>query len=233
MPLLDHFRRPAIQRAPWPSLNTVWVAQVMAQLNALLPADRYAAFGRAHLGAEAEADISEFEMPGKWPAGEPDGGLAVAPPLATVETAVLDEFEVEVKDVVEDMRLVGVIEFVSPANKDRPETRRRLVSKCLTYLDLGVGVILVDIVTTARANLHNELAVELGAQPPAFLPVGEPYVAGYRPSKDEERWTINMWPYSVAVGAVIPPVPLALKNGPLVPVDFETAYTQALAVHRL
>ncbi len=233
MPLLDHFRKPTETRAPWSSLSTVWVAQVLAQLNAVLPADRYAALGRTHLGVEAEADISEFEMPGKWSPDEPGGGLAVVPPLATVETAVLDEFEVEVKDVRDDMNLVGVIEFVSPANKDRPETCRRLVSKCLTYLDLGVGVIIVDIVTTARANLHNELAVLLGAQPPAFLPVGEPYLAAYRPSKDEERWTINMWPYSVAIGATIPPVPLALKNGPLVPVDFESAYVQALAVHRL
>ncbi len=232
MPLLDHFRKPTESRAPWASVCGSWVHLVMAQLNALLPADRYAAMGRSHLGAEAEADIAEFEMPGKW-SPEDGGGLAVAPPVVTVETVVLDEFEVEVKDVRDDMRLVGVIEFVSPANKDRPETRRRLVSKCLTYLDLGVGVILVDIVTTARANLHNELALELGAQAPAFLPVGEAYLAGYRPSKDEDRWTINMWPYAVALGATIPPVPLALKNGPLVPVDFETAYMQALAVHRL
>jgi hypothetical protein len=233
MPLLDHFRKPTETRAPWASVCGSWINYVMAQLNALLPADRYAAFGRTHLGADAEADISEFEMPGKWSPDTSEGGLAVAPPLATVETIVLDEFEVEVKDVRDDMSLVGVIEFVSPANKDRPETRRRLVSKCLRYLDLGVGVILVDIVTTARSNLHNELALELGARAPAFLPVGEAYLAGYRPSKDEDRWTINMWPYAVALGGTIPPVPLALKNGPIVPVDFESAYTLALAVHRL
>ena len=233
MPLLDHFRKPTETRAPWPSLNTVWVGKVMGQLNRNLPADRYAALSKSHLGSDAEADVSEFEVPGGWPPAGGGGGLAVAPPLAFDETSVLDEFEVEVKDVRDDMRLVGVIEFVSPANKDRPETRRRLVAKCLSYLDLGVGLILVDVVTNRHANLHNELAVELGARPPVFLPAADAYLAGYRPSKDEERWRIAMWPYPVGVGTLIPSVPLALKGGPLVPVDFEAAYMQTLAEHNL
>ncbi len=232
MPLLDHFRLPVRARAAWPSVSGSWVHLVMAQLNATLP-PQYAAQGRSHLGAEAEADISEFVAPGKWPPPDAEGGVAVAPPLGRVETIVLDEFEVEVLDTVDDMRLVGVIEFVSPRNKDRPRARRRLVSKCLSYLDLGVGLILVDVVTSRTGNVHNELLAELGESTELLLSQGQPYLAGYRPSKDGDRWGIDVWPYSVPIGTPMPAVPLAIKDGPLVPVDFETTYMQALSVHRL
>ena len=46
-------------------------------------------------------------------------------------------------------------------------------------------------------------------------------VAGYRPIRNADTWTIGMWPYSVPVGSPIPPVPLALKGGPLIPIDLE------------
>ena len=65
------------------------------------------------------------------------------------------------------------------------------------------------------------------------MPEGSTYVAGYRPMRDADKWTIDMGPYSVPVGSVFPPIPLALKGGPLIPIDLETAYTEALADHRL
>jgi hypothetical protein len=235
MPLLDHFQPPARIRAPWESLGHSWVTRMMAYLNRLLPRDRYQAFSSVHLGAEAEADIAEFEVPGDW-STRGDGGVATlaAPPVVTVEAAIPDEFEVEVKDVREGMSLVGVIEFISPANKDRPETREKLVSKALTYLDLGIGVILVDIVTNRLVNLHNELVVALKVRKAARLPDDAPtYVAGYRPTREDGRWTIDMWPYVAPVGAIVPTVPLALKGGPLVPVDLEGTYCAALADHNL
>lgn len=232
MPLLDHFRPPASVRAPWTSLSTSWVRSVMAELNRTLPADRYLALAKAHLGPEAEADIAEFETSDEWPPFESTGGLAVAPPVVTVDTEVTDEFEVEVHDTKEAMALVGVIEFISPANKDRPDTRWRLVSKVKAYLNLGVGVILVDIVTSRHANLHNELAAELRV-PAAAMGETATYLSGYRPTRTEDRLTINMWPYPAAVGSPLPDVPLALKGGPVIAIDFETTYTQALADHRL
>ena len=234
MPLLDHFQPPARIRAPWESLGTSWVTRVMTHLNCVLPGDRYLAFSRVHLGAEAEADVAEFEVPGDWSATG-DGGLATlaAPPVVSVEATIPEEFEVEVKDVREGMALVAVIEFISPANKDRPETRDRLVSKAVTYLGLGVGVVLIDVVTNRLANLHNELVAALKVRKAARLPDVPTYVAGYRPTREDGRWTVDMWPYSVPIGSAIPSVPLALKGGPLVALDLESTYTAALAEHRL
>lgn len=233
MPLLDHFLPPARIRAPWESLGHSWVAKLMAHLNRLLPKDRYQAFSAIHLGADAEADIAEFEVSGEWADGGRVATLA-APPVVTVEAAIPDEFEVEVKDAREGMALVGVIEFVSPANKDRPESREKLVSKTMTYLDLGIGVVLVDTVTNRLANLHNELVAALKVRKAARLPDDEAtYVAGYRPTREDGRWIIDMWPYSAPVGKNLPTVPLALKNGPLVPLDLEGSYCAALADHNL
>jgi len=235
MPLLDHFRPPAEIRAPWASLGTIWVSKVMAHLNKVLPGDRYLALAKVYLGSEAEADISEFEMPGDWASSNDFGGLATlaAPPVVTIDAAIPDEFEVEVKDTREGMALVAVIEFISPSNKDREESRRQLVSKTKTYLDLGVGVILIDVVTNRSANLHNELVSVLKGKSAARLGAGSTYVAGYRPLRVGDKWTIDMWPYSVPVGSKLPPVPLALKGGPLIPIDLEATYTEACADHRL
>lgn len=232
MPLLDHFRPPISTRAPWPSLGTLWVGRVMGYLNRILPGERYAAVSTVHLGAQAEADVAEFEIPGDW-SPQTAGGLVVAPPLLTIEATLDDQFDVEVRDTFEGMALVGVIEFVSPGNKDRTEARQRIVAKALAYLDMGVGVILVDVVTNRGANLHNELVAELRSPETAHLPNVSIYLAGYRPNRIEDRWTIDMWPYPVTVGELLPSVPLALKGGPMVPVDFETTYREALAEHRL
>ena len=50
------------------------------------------------------------------------------------------EYEVRVYDAERDRRLVAAVEIVSPANKDRPESRRAFVSKCVTLLRQRVSV---------------------------------------------------------------------------------------------
>ena len=65
-------------------------------------------------------------------------------------------FEVRVFDTSAGPRLVAAIELVSPGNKDRPEVRRAFAVKCASYLYHGIGLIVVDVVTERRANLHNE-----------------------------------------------------------------------------
>ena len=60
-------------------------------------------------------------------------------------------------EVWDGARLVAVIEIVSPGNKDRAEARRTFAGKCAAYLQRGIGLITIDIVTNRNANLHNEL----------------------------------------------------------------------------
>ena len=58
--------------------------------------------------------------------------------------------------------LVAVIELVSPANKDRPESRQAFVAKCAVLLRKGVAVSIVDLVTTRRFNLYAQLMEFIG-----------------------------------------------------------------------
>ena len=64
------------------------------------------------------------------------GGVAVATwappkPTLTLETELpdQDEYEVRIYDERHGRRLVAAIELISPANKDRPESRRAFVGK--------------------------------------------------------------------------------------------------------
>jgi hypothetical protein len=238
MPLLDHFRKPTDTRAPWSSVGTFWVTALAKSINASLPRDRYLALVTVHLGDKAEADIAEFELGSGLPFEEHNGHGSTATLLApeavaTFEATFPDEFEVQIKDLRDDMRLVGVVEFVSPANKDRESERTQFVSKCLAYLDAGIGLVLVDVVTTRAANLHNEVMAALDAPDKAKLPDVPTYVASYRPTRPHERTRIATWPYPCEVGKPIPGVPLALKNGPTVRLDLEGTYLDVLTGHNL
>lgn len=228
MPLLDHFHPPLQDQAPWTSICTMWIASLVKSLNRSLPRDRFRAFAKAHLSSTAEADVAEYEIDPTTTSN--DGGVAVAtlPALYTLEAQFPDEFEVQVHEYREGMRLSAVIELVSPGNKDREAERRRFTSKCAAYLSLGVGVIVVDVVTNRRANFHNLLLEELGGARHLLPPETASYVAAYKPNPWNPS-SIEVWPYVAPVGSLIPSVPLPLREGPSILVDLEGTYSEAIA----
>jgi hypothetical protein len=59
------------------------------------------------------------------------------------------------------------------------------------------------------------------------------YAVAYRPLRREEREEIEFWSFPLAVGAVLPTLPLALQADLVVPVDFEAAYTDACRRRKL
>jgi Protein of unknown function (DUF4058) len=144
-----------------------------------------------------------------------------------------DRFEVRVFSMRDGRRLVGAVELISPGNKDRAEERQAFVAKCASYLQQGVSVVVVDIVTTRRANLHNELVRWLNA-PAAQLP-DEPalYAAAYRPVLRGETPQIDVWAEACAVGAALPRMPLRLTGDHFVPVEFEATYLETCRQRRL
>lgn len=231
MPLRDHFRPPA-EEGEWSPVHSAWAVALMGWLNHTLPADEYRARAHIHLGTQVEADVAEFERAGA-DRGSRNGAVATLPtvtaPVATVVAVFPDEFEVQVKDRIGNLVLAGVIELVSPANKKETRERRSFVGKCAAYLDQGVGLVIVDVVTDRLANFHNELMAALGGT--HAFPKGVPtYVAGYKPVRREGRNEIDVWAEPAVVGQPVPSVPLALRRGPLVPLDLEATYAQALAL---
>src|SRR4051794_66390 len=59
----------------------------------------------------------------------------------------LDGFEVLVYQNSGGAEVRAAIELVSPLNKDRPECRRTFTSRCAGYLQHGIGVLIIDVVT--------------------------------------------------------------------------------------
>src|SRR5437870_5055952 len=167
MPLRDHFHSPWSDENLWEGFHSAWANTIVRHLNESLLPPQFRAMPQIHLGASVETDVGTFEHltpNGRAAAegGSPALATAVWAPPEPVQTLTFefldqDACEIRVYDAKRGMRLVGAIEFISPGNKDRPETRRAFVAKCAAYLQEQVGLIIVDVVTQRRANLHEEL----------------------------------------------------------------------------
>lgn len=242
MPLLDHFHAPLVDRYPWESFHTFWAVELTSWLNRILPR-RFLAVVQTRLGRRIEADVAECERsaePGEDEEnGEAVGGVAVqtcAPPaVALVMPAVFpDDFEVQIRDERADARLAAVVELVSPRNQDRPDARRAFAAKCAAYLERGIGVVTVDIVTSHHFNMHNELVqlLQLGQQF-AMPESAHLSTVAYRPARRQEKNEIDVWPATLTVGQNLPVMPLALLGYRAVPLDLYTTYHQARQRNRL
>ena len=105
-----------------------------------------------------------------------------------------DTFEVRVLCTDTGPKLVAAIELISPGNKDRPAERRAFATKCASYLYQGISVIIVDIVTNRRANLHNEILRLMEAADLLQLPPeSNLYAVAYRPLRRGQGDEIDVW----------------------------------------
>jgi hypothetical protein len=158
------------------------------------------------------------------------------PPAAehTIPALFPDTFEVRIFQTRGGRTLVGAIELISPGNKDRADKRQAFAAKCASYLHQGVSVLLIDIVTDRRANLHNE-TMRLMHAPSAvdFASGVDLYAAAYRPVLRKERPEMDLWKAVCAVGQPLPELPLRLTGDLFVPVDFEAAYMETCRRRRL
>jgi hypothetical protein len=233
MPLLDHFHPPLSETRQWESFHTSWANEIMATLNQeVLPAG-YFAETQVHFGSRVEIDVATMHPPGAPPTSPAEnGGVAVQTWSATdvllMPALFPDEIEVQVIQRSGGPTLVAAIELISPRNKDRAEARRAFASKCIGYLQLGIGVLIVDVVTERRANLHDELVGVLEQTAiyrfpgPSLL-----YCVAYRPLRTEEGGDqIEIRPVPLVLGQALPTMPLALRDGPIIPVDLEVTYTR-------
>jgi hypothetical protein len=209
MPLLDHFHAPLFPLRPWESFHAFWAAALGEWLNGLLP-PRYFAALHTYLGTRIEADVAEFEQAAA--SGELPNGSASLPAVFP------DDVEVQVLDTRDGARLVGVLELVSPGNLDRPEARRVFAAKVAAYLARGVGVLVVDVVTSHHFNLHNEL-IDLLRAPAASAMLADAalYAAAYRPTQAQDASRIDVWLAVLALSAALPVLPLPLLGAASVP----------------
>lgn len=238
MPLRDHFRPPVSKRSSWEGFHGLWPAVIVQQLAPKLP-EGYVAEPRVHLGALYEIDLCAFESDldeepsddGHRRSG--NGGVATATrtapaPSFTVETEFPDEYayEVLIFDLERDRRLVAAIEIVSPANKDRPDSRHLFVAKCANLLRKDVCVSVVDLVTIRRFNLYGELLTLMKTRDPAFHPTPPPtYAATCRKATAEGKTWLQTWSFPLAIGQPLPTaLPVWLTEDLHVMLDLEASY---------
>ncbi len=235
--LLDHFHPPLSVQRPWHGFHHAWASIISFDLNARLP-DGYfsspniqygieidiATFEEAHVSIHQDIDAGSGGRARVWDGPQPTQTLGLPVLTDIVEALVFRDEGAPV--------LVGAIELVSPANKDRPEHREAFVSKCMAYLGQGIGLVIVDVVTDRRANLHDELIGRLIATAAKKLETPL-YAAAYHPVEREDLPLVDIWQESLDIGEQLPMMPLCLKGGPRVVLDLAATYTRTCTEQRI
>lgn len=243
MPLLDHFHPPLYPRHRWHGFHNAWATYLAAALNRTLPQGYFAApnvqfaieIDTVVLRKEAVAYTTSPTM------ANTDSANGSSPatdwhPLAPSQTVPFEPTD----DIVEvlvyggsgDPMLVGAIELISPANKDRHAQRSAFTAKCEAYLRAGVGLLIVDLVTNRTANLHYALLERLGE---IDIPTEQAnlYVAAYHPMMRNEQPLLDLWYSTLTIGQELPPMPLWLRGGPCMRVDVAETYARTCHEQRI
>jgi hypothetical protein len=242
MPLLDHFHPPLSAERRWESFHSSWATKLADALTERWLPPNYIAEEHAHLGPSVEIDVGTFEREADATGQVGSGAVATVGPKVwaapaadgTLPAVFPDTFEVRVLSTDTGPKLVAAIELVSPGNKDRPAQRTAFAIKCASYLYQGISVIIVDVVTSRWANLHNEILGVMGAGDILQLPPEQSlYAVAYQPLRRGQRDEIDVWRSPLALGQALPTLPLGLRADLVIPVDFEATYAEACFRKRL
>ncbi len=227
MVLLDHFRPPLSSRRHWHSFHNAWATYLATDLNQKLP-EGFFAEPNVQFGIDAAA-FEEAVLPvaASWQPSAPRQQILFFPTEAIVEVNILSD--------AAGPTLRSAIELVSPANKDRPEHRQAFLAKCETFLRQGISLVVVDVVTTRKANLHRDLLNSLAANiliDPLTLN-SQLYAAAYHPIHLAEQSKLDVWYETFDVGAVLPTMPLWLDADRCVPLMLQETYEQTCRSQRI
>ncbi|MBE9016310.1 DUF4058 domain-containing protein [Chroococcidiopsis sp. CCALA 051] len=238
MVLLDHFHPPLSVRRHWHAFHNAWATYIASDLNQHLPQGYFAepnvqfgieidvaAFDESTLADDGSGTVIALPLTATdWQPAPPTQTIPFQPTRETVEISI---FSSEAGPT-----LAGAIELVSPANKDCANHRDAFVAKCQTYLNLGIGLVVVDVVTSRNANLHAALMQQLGVanlnQFDADL-----YAVAYRIVERTKQFNLDMWQETLSLGTQLPILPLWLPGELCLPVDLDATYQRTCREQRI
>ena len=227
MSLRDHFRPPLSDRRDWHSFHNAWATYLSAQLNTCLPVGYFA---EPNVTFRIEIDVATLAEEGAG--AKADHSWTPPPPRQTAPVTLSGPVvEVGIFDRTAGPVLAGAIELLSPANKDRPATRAAFVSKCATYLQAGVGLVIVDVVTERTADLHHELLAHLGVV--ATGTAAPLYAAAYRTLDRDGTVSLDVWHEPLALGQHLPTLPMWLRGDLCLPVELQATYERTCVSLRM
>jgi hypothetical protein len=218
----------------WNTIYSAWASKIADALNDVVPAE-FRVHESLKFGGGIEIDAAAVHTPPEANGAISARHSAWQPTAQAIVPATFPErFEVLVFRQFGGRQLVAAIELISPGNKDCNETREAFAMKIASYLHEGVSVLIVDVVTERRANLHDEV-VRMMRMPAELSLPREPalYAASYRPVLREGRPEIDIWVNPFNVGDTLPTMPLRLIADYFVPVELEATYTEACRRGRL
>lgn len=241
MPLRDHFHPPLLNYPNAESVTASWSTMLLQRLNGSVLPTGYRAEQEVFGGPRVTIDLGALRNLPANGAASGTGAVGVAtaappyapPAILSGDVAFPESDLFEIRVVGDDGRITAAIELVSRSNKDRPETRRAFAVKCASYLQSGVSVVFIDVVTSRRTDLHSEL-VNLLELPESlhWSSRGGIAAVSYRVVGTGEGSRLEVWPMELAVGAALPTVPLWLDVDLAVPLELEPTYEAAWACHR-
>lgn len=243
MPLLDHFHPPLYPRHRWHGFHNAWATYLAAALNQI-PPKGYFAEPNVQFSLEidtavlCEATVAYTVAPlantsGGNGAHEPVAWQPPTPTQSLTFALAGDTVEILVYAEAGGPTLVGAIKLVSPANKDRPAQRQAFTAKCETFLRTGIGLLVVDVVTTYKTNLHHALLQRLQSNAEAQEGEETLYTIAYHPVDRDGETALDLWYEGLRLGKALPIMPLWLRGGPCLPIELEVTYQRTCQEQRI
>jgi hypothetical protein len=194
--------------------HTVWIGNLRTALNEALLPEGYYALAEQHAGRVITDVLTLHASPA------PLEALPVEP------AALARRRSLAIRHVT-GHRLVALVEIVSPANKDRARHVEDFAAKAVSALEVGVHLLLVDLFPPGShdpAGMHGVILQRLQeSDEPYDLPADEPLtLASYASGPCVEIYVEHL-----AVGAVLPDMPLFLRPDRYVNVPLESTYQAA------
>ncbi|HWQ34906.1 MAG TPA: DUF4058 family protein [Blastocatellia bacterium] len=232
MVLQDHFHPPLSVWRHWHAFHNGWAYNIAEELNQQLP--QYW-FAEPNVQFGIEIDVATFESQSadasaklqaltgsRYTPPAPNHTMAFDPTLETVEISIYNSTAGPV--------LVGAIELVSPANKDRSSHREAFLAKCETCLREGIGLVIVDVVTDRLVNLHNALMEQWQED---FRLSADLYAVAYRLVEAGGQPQLQIWTEELAIGRPLPTLPLWLRGEICLPVNLHSAYEKTCVAQKI
>ncbi|MBI1901989.1 MAG: DUF4058 family protein [Planctomycetia bacterium] len=235
MPVHDWSR---VEAGIFHDFHHAWIEEIKRALNSgLLPDEYYAMAEQQAAGFGPDVltlESKKGQGAGGGNASAPSSGsrgLLVAPPQVRITAESPDFFRrkksaITVRHVSGDY-IVAVVEVVSPGNKSSRSAFKALIDKACQLLEHKVHLLILDLLPPGKRDpqgLHAALWEEI-ADEPFTLPPDKPLtLAAY-----ESGLTVRAYVEPVAVGDVLPDMPLFLEPGAHVPVPLEATYQAAFA----
>ena len=233
MPVHDWSR---VDAGTFHDFHSSWIIHLKESLNEELLPYGYYAQAEQHTGRRTIADVLTLQLGDPNPMRSTQGGpvaLADAPPNVSRKTVVRPptSFRLAQRTLVVrrncDHRIVALLEIVSPGNNDRPRSVSDFADKVYDALENGCHLVVIDLLPPGPHDpqeMHFAVWDKFDAEheeppPPADRPLSvASYVSIPFPEASYEP---------LAVGDVLPPMPLFLDPDWYVKTPLEATYQAA------